>query len=212
MYSVIHSSLTTDESYSLYVKESAIVFLTRQNNSYESTPAIVAESGATINSYNASIQEKHLRYLYREGVLIKKINVSFYQYKIDVLNETGDRRNYYNFIDNVVAGYGVGPWYESRGVGYRQKQKYQKKSGHAKKVLSEIQLNQINWRINKEFLRSRNKDKNWRCGLKSRSISEKASSRSFRQMEKRMIKKGKWDDLADSNSLSRGFRDPWDWD
>jgi hypothetical protein len=99
-------------------------------------------------------------------------------------------------------------WYEDHGVGYREKLP---KNGHQERTEREKEK-KLEWREKKGFQRSRQKNCQWQVGTKARGFSEKTSSRSFRKMEKNKIKKEKWEDLADSNSLSRLYRDNWDWD
>jgi hypothetical protein len=216
MFIINHSSLTEEDIASLYIKESSKDFLIRKEKSYSyfkvENGTIFLDRHYREESFK-DVPEKHLRYLYSEGVASNKLKkISYEEYKRKILIEVGERPREHNYWRNVVPGYGIDYWYQHHGVGYRQKQKYQKKSHHFKKELTESDQSRKDWRDSKGFLRSRNKMKNWRVGLKSREMAEKVSSRSFRRMEKEQIRQENWDELADSNALSRLIRNPWDWD
>lgn len=207
----LNPSLSAMEIESLYIKKSSKEYLDRKNISFN-----VIEKKEEPDRYidYKNIQEKHLRHLYREGVIGQKIQLSFKEYELRVFVEIGKKpRHQYNFrAISAFTGYGTDFWYQSHGVGYRQKQKYVKKNNHLPKILTDHSQVKKDWRNKKGFLKSRNKEQNWRRGTKSRSIAERESSHAFRLMEKKMIRQEKWEELADSNALSRLYRDPWNWD
>jgi hypothetical protein len=205
------SRLSNEEIELLYLESAA----QKYKNLYDLAALRLEESFPNkSSSLSPSFDEqKHLRYFYREGVISNKVFCDFRTFSQNLLDRVNGRnRNYAGFNRYWNRLWSRrSDWYSYHGVKYRQKQKYQKRDGHAPKQLSDSEQSNSDWRDKKGFHRSRSKF-HWRSGIKSRSISERASSRTFRQMEKSCIKNEDWDSLADSNALSRLIRDPWNWD
>ena len=164
--------------------------------------------------YYSCVNRKTLVYwLYKLG---KDYQIPYLDYKDLYLFLTGNHvyshknkyyNGYYRYNNNRSDTY----WYDKRHIDFRERQGFHKQHCEVK-IESEKDISNREWRERKGFNRSRSRHKNWRVGIRARSQAERDSSRSFRRMEKQKIKQSKWEDLADSNQLSKLYRDPWNWD